>query len=179
MAKTESWLGIISNHVQFVRMYRRRHSTSTRVTASTLVRKRKELKNDTKKQTDQKNHQLGSWFTSGANRNQRANRLAPLVGAVRGNRGAGGRIVRQRRVRRNYPRIKIAKGDLAMKIHVNVIPSPAELVTVHKREPINRVIDRLRKLDDRDFDKSVKAAKWLRIFDKGMKWIEDKFYGRK
>lgn len=44
MAKTESWLGIISNHVQFVRMYRRRYSTSTRVTASTLVRKRKELK---------------------------------------------------------------------------------------------------------------------------------------
>ena len=101
------------------------------------------------------------------------------MGAIRGNRGAGGRIIRQRRVRRNYPRIKIAKGDLAMKIHVNVIPSPAELVTVHKREPINRVIDRLRKLDDRDFDKSVKAAKWLRIFDKGMKWIEGKFYGRK
>ena len=44
MAKTESWLGIISDHVQFVRMYRRRYSTSTRVTASTLVRKRKELK---------------------------------------------------------------------------------------------------------------------------------------
>ena len=44
LAKTESWLGIISNHVQFVRMYRRRYSTSTRVTASTLVRKRKELK---------------------------------------------------------------------------------------------------------------------------------------
>lgn len=44
MAKTESWLGIIINHVQFVRMYRRRYSTSTRVTASTLVRKRKELK---------------------------------------------------------------------------------------------------------------------------------------
>lgn len=44
MAKTESWLEIISNHVQFVRMYRRRYSTSTRVTASTLVRKRKELK---------------------------------------------------------------------------------------------------------------------------------------
>lgn len=44
MAKTESWLGIISNHIQFVRMYRRRYSTSTRVTASTLVRKRKELK---------------------------------------------------------------------------------------------------------------------------------------
>ena len=66
-----------------------------------------------------------------------------------------------------------------MKIHVNVISSPTELVTVHKREPINRVIDRLRKLDDHDFDKSVKAAKWLRIFDKGMKWIEGKFYGRK
>lgn len=44
MAKTESWLGIISNHVQFVRMYRRRYLTSMRVTASTLVRKRKELK---------------------------------------------------------------------------------------------------------------------------------------
>ena len=66
-----------------------------------------------------------------------------------------------------------------MKIHVNVIPSQVQLVTVHKREPINRVIDRLRKLDDRDFDKSVKAAKWLRIFDKGMKWIKGKFYGRK
>lgn len=66
-----------------------------------------------------------------------------------------------------------------MKIHVNVMPSPIQLVTIHKREPINRVIDRLRELDDHDFDKSVKAAKWLRIFDKGMKWIEGKFYGRK
>nr|DAY06130.1 MAG TPA: hypothetical protein [Caudoviricetes sp.] len=41
LAKTESWLGIISNHVQFVRMYRRRYLTSMRVTASTLVRKTK------------------------------------------------------------------------------------------------------------------------------------------
>lgn len=62
-----------------------------------------------------------------------------------------------------------------MKIHVNVMPSPVQLVSVHKREPL----DRLRELDDHDFDKSVKAAKWLRIFDKGMKWIEGKFYGRK
>ena len=52
-----------------------------------------------------------------------------------------------------------------MKIHVNVMPSPVQLVPVHKREPINRVIDRLRELEDHDFDKSVKAAKWLRIFD--------------
>nr|DAK32040.1 MAG TPA: hypothetical protein [Caudoviricetes sp.] len=37
MAKTESWLGIISNHVQFVRIYRRRYPTSMRVTASTLI----------------------------------------------------------------------------------------------------------------------------------------------
>lgn len=66
-----------------------------------------------------------------------------------------------------------------MKIQVNVIPSSVQLVQVHYREPLNRVIDRLRELDDRDFDKSVKAAKWLRIFDKGMKWIEGKFYGRK
>ena len=66
-----------------------------------------------------------------------------------------------------------------MKIHVNVMPSPVQLVPVHKREPLNRVIDRLRELDDHDFDKSVKTAKWLRIFDKGMKWIEGKFYGRK
>lgn len=66
-----------------------------------------------------------------------------------------------------------------MKIHVNVIPSPVQLVPVHKREPLDKVIDRLRELDDHDFDKSVKSAKWLRIFDKGMKWIEGKFYGRK
>lgn len=66
-----------------------------------------------------------------------------------------------------------------MKIQVNAIPSSVQLVQVHHREPLNRVIDRLRELDDHDFDKSVKAAKWLRIFDKGMKWIENKFYGRK
>ncbi len=73
------------------------------------------------------------------------------MGAVRGNRGAGGRIVRNGVGK--LSKIKIAKGDLAMKIHVNVIPS-AELVTVHKpAKPINRVIDRLRKLDDHDFDK--------------------------
>ena len=66
-----------------------------------------------------------------------------------------------------------------MKIHVNWIPSRAVLVKGHNGEPIERGSDWLRKLDDRDFDKSVKAAKWLRIFDKGMKWIEGKFYGRK
>ena len=66
-----------------------------------------------------------------------------------------------------------------MKIHVNVMPSPAELVQVHHREPLNRVIDSLRELDDHDFDKSIKTAKWLRIFDKGMRWIEGKVYGRK
>ena len=149
------------------------------MTASTLVRKRKELKNGSEKQTDQKNHQLGSRTTSRDNRNQRANRSASLVGAVRSNRGSGNCAVRERCVRRSYTRIKIAKGDLAMKIHVNVMPSPVQLVPVHKREPLDKVIDRLRELDDHDFDKSVKAAKWLRIFDKGMKWIEGKFYGRK
>lgn len=66
-----------------------------------------------------------------------------------------------------------------MKIQVNAMPSSVQLVQVHHREPLDRVIDRLRELDDRDFDKSVKVAKWLRIFDKGMKWIEGKFYGRK
>ncbi len=43
----------------------------------------------------------------------------------------------------------------------------ARLVTVHKREPINRVIDRLRKLDDHDFDKSVQRSGCG--FDKGMR----------
>lgn len=70
-----------------------------------------------------------------------------------------------------------AKNKQIKKIISWVVGLPAALIAIS--EPINMVIDRLRKLDDRDFDKSVKAAKWLRVFDKGMKWIEGKFYGRK
>ncbi len=62
-----------------------------------------------------------------------------------------------------------------MKIHRNVTPSPAELVTVTCRELINRALTAAQVGRPCDFDKSVKAAKWLWIFDKGMRWIEASF----
>ena len=51
-----------------------------------------------------------------------------------------------------------------MKIHVNVMPSPVQLVPVQKSEPLDIVIDRLIELDDHDLDKSVKSSKLMRIF---------------
>ena len=64
-----------------------------------------------------------------------------------------------------------------MKIGVDYIETGVFPVEVHHRESMDRVIDRLRQLDDQAFDKSVKAAKVLRIVDKGVRWIEGKFYG--
>ncbi len=56
-----------------------------------------------------------------------------------------------------------------MKIHVMVIPSPAELVIWYMLLHQQWVIDRLRKLDDYETSTSRSAAKWLVIFDKGMR----------
>lgn len=64
-----------------------------------------------------------------------------------------------------------------MRIGVNYIETGALPVEVHHLEPVSKVIDHLRQLDDQTFEKSVKAAKVLRIVDKGVRWIEGKFYG--
>lgn len=64
-----------------------------------------------------------------------------------------------------------------MRINVDYIETGAVPVLVNNQEPASRVIDRLRRLDDSTFEKSVKAAKVLRIVDKGVKWIEGKMYG--
>lgn len=52
-------------------------------------------------------------------------------------------------------------------------------VTVHRRLPINDVIDILRNLDKPSFEKAVRSARWLRFFDKSIKWIEGKFYEKR
>ena len=52
-------------------------------------------------------------------------------------------------------------------------------VTVHRRLPINDVIDILRGLDKPSFEKAVHSARWLRFFDKSIKWIEGKFYEKR
>ncbi len=83
----------------------------------------------------------------------------------------GGCSSRQSRCWRSYcsltacstklSRIKIAKEILAMKIRKR--DTVCELVTVHKRKPINRVIDEAAQVEDtfHDFDKSVKAAEMI------------------
>ncbi len=92
---------------------------------------------------------ITSWTASRIIAISEPNRPAPLVGAVRGNAVLA--VVLFANGVFDETILQLKSRDLAMKMLRNVIPSPQELVTVHKREPINRVIDRLRKLDDHDF----------------------------
>lgn len=64
-----------------------------------------------------------------------------------------------------------------MRVNVDYIETAPAPVVV-RRDPTSRVIDKLRKLDDRTFNRSVKAAKVLRVLDKGIRWIEKRFYDR-